>query len=148
MDVASTKGSLSVIEKDPGVSPADFEAGDRFYCIDKNGILQLGVVLSSTPDKVSVRLDNGQYIQYEAQSGYSIEQCLASCGKPLDLSQLKVGSVLSATHGGIRHFLEVTRLTNTELLAMFTTPPHLTHLIRESETETLEHKLAYWELEA
>lgn len=143
----SSKEALAVIEKEAGVSPADFEPGERFYCLDRNGLLQFGSVKSSEPEKVVVKLDNGQYIKYEARPGVSIEEALSGCGKPLDPSQLKVGSVVSVYYGGKRHFFEITRVTPDEVMAIFTTPPYLTHFIQSSESESLEYKMAYWELE-
>lgn len=135
-------------EQRPLVCPADFEVGDRFYSVEKDATIKLGTVLSSTPDAVSVLWDDGTEHTFIAEFRRSIYFVLKNCGKPLDLTQLQVGSKVSRFMGGKRLTMEVTKyIPGKEVEMKFLT--RIQDPLRRvaSEKYSLENLMSIWELE-
>lgn len=135
-------------EWNTGLTEADFELGDRFFSRGLVGNMKLGTVQSSKEGEIVILWDDGTDGTFVPSPGGDMSDRLMTCGKPLDLSQLEVGSIISQFIGGERHYAEVTRYVfGKEVEAKFTTPPYLPVLRKATEKESLEIKMAYWELE-
>jgi hypothetical protein len=131
-----------------GLSHVDFELVDRFY--DAGGTeLKLGTIQSSKENEIVVLFDDGTETTYSpSHPKGTIEDRLIHCGKPLDLSQLEVGSIISQILGGERIFAQVTYYVHGKLVeAKFVEPPHLPMAMTASSKVSLEKKMAYWNLE-
>lgn len=137
-----------MVECYTGLTEADFELGDRFYSRGLSGEMKLGTVQSSGEGEIVILWDDGTDGRFVPAPGNDMADRLMNCGKPLDLTQLEVGSIISQFMDGNRHYAEVTKyIFGKEVVAVFTAPPNLPLTMKATERVSLEKKMAYWELE-
>lgn len=136
---------LGEIETDP--SHRDFERGDRFYWTTSEGEIKFGTVIYSAESKIEILSDESEIVTFPENPYKSLIASLYGCGKPLDLSQIEEGSVISLTTFGHRDYVEVTNYIPGGFIQGVFLGSTLPIAITADEEATLEQKMAYWELE-
>lgn len=143
-DTVSRKESLV------GLSYLDFEPGDNFYWIPPFSGAEFGTVISSEEGKIVVLADeSGERIEFVDTPERSLEHQLQVCGKPMDYSGLRVGSIISQMlTDNIRRYVRVTEyVPGLTLKGDYSNTDYGKLKVKASRKMPVEHLLADWELE-
>lgn len=126
----------------------DFDIGDRVYRIypDK-GKVDFGTVFDIINHEVLVKLDKGVFFQVPMDFFEQREDRSSYWGKPLPLSQLEPGSIISATLGGFKIYAEVNFVSD-DIIRMTAMQGHrIINTYVPMPTASLEQQLLFWTLE-
>lgn len=132
-----------------GLSSDDFEPGDRFYWTDKGGNIRYGTVVSSEETAIIVKGDLGEDMNFCVPKKEGFKFLLSCCGKPMDFSKIKEGSMISCQSiNGSRDYVRITEYNPGVILkGEYLKKTDRVFEIHHSEYASIEQKMAYWELE-
>lgn len=125
----------------------DFERGDRVYW-QRYSVIHFGIVSSVSAGIIVVQFDDstyGSFTEREITTWNSREQ---NFGKPLDLSLIEEGSIISQMTGGKRFYAEVLSYIPKVELSYILKGSKVVIVVKEEEYgSSIEEKMMDWELE-
>lgn len=125
----------------------DFERGDRVYW-QRYSVIHFGIVSSVSAGIIVVQFDDstyGSFTEREITTWNSREQ---NFGKPLDLSLIEEGSIISQMTGGKRFYAEVLSYIPKAELSYILKGGKVVIVVKEEEYGlSIEEKMMDWELE-
>lgn len=125
----------------------DFERGDRVYW-QRYSVIHFGIVSSVSAGIIVVQFDDstyGSFTEREITTWNSREQ---NFGKPLDLSLIEEGSIISQMTGGKRFYAEVLSYIPKVELSYILKGSKVVIVVKEEEYgASIEEKMMDWELE-
>lgn len=129
----------------------DFEAGDRVYRFTPaNAYILFGTVQHVDTKGIQVKMDTGAETMVPIQYFKSIESVEIRSfywGKTLPLNEVKVGSIISASLFGVKQTATVNKVSDGSITFTYNEGYRITNTYTESQTESLERLLMFWELE-
>ena len=147
----ATANQPSAKELDPGPCLPDFSPGDRIYTRDFRGT-KVGTVTGAYSDRIYIEWDSGERFILMGSIDVAIEEKLKFFGKPLDVLNLRKGSIISRRYPGQeRVYAEVVAYLPGELLSYWYVKDSgaLTTITTDKDDPCyLEERMIYWELEA
>lgn len=125
----------------------DFERGDRVYW-QRYSVIHFGIVSSVSAGIIVVQFDDstyGSFTEREITTWNSREQ---NFGKPLDLSLIEEGSIISQMTGRKRFYAEVLSYIPKVELSYILKGSKVVIVVKEEEYgSSIEEKMMDWELE-
>lgn len=126
----------------------DFEAGDRIYWASYLSV-KMGTVTSSGYGLLVVQFDDGKYRSFTAQELAVANSRSGSIGKPLDLSLVEVGGIIShLIEDNEREYADVLSFIPETELAYRVQDRDAIIVVKENDySPTLEQQMFDWEVE-
>lgn len=126
----------------------DFSAGDRFY-FQMGSKIKLGTVSNATKDNLYALMDDNTCVSFTFRYLLAFQAKSRLIGKPLNIAELKEGTIISRMKGKKRIYASVYDLTpGVELSYQIQNQ----RIIRQAKQNysggpTLEEQMALWEIE-
>lgn len=137
-------------EIEAGLCFADLSPGDRIYNLTQRATY-FGTVLESTSDEVFIKLDDGVTLAIIDSGTMSISDRLRAFGKPLDLTAVQAGSLISRKYPGEKRvYAQVMEHIPGALISFWYVEDSsaLTTISADGMNPGyLEERMMYWELE-